>query len=71
MCGSKTSLIEFGCVSSRTLWVKFKFLRVKVCLMVVVVYGPTEGSVEKRERFWKGLDWVLDKVGNGYRSCVY
>ena len=32
------------CVSSRILWIKFKFSRVKVC--VVVGYSPNEGDVE-------------------------
>ena len=34
------AVIGFGCVSSKILWVKFKFSRIKVC--VVAVYGPTE-----------------------------
>ena len=37
-----TSVIDFGCVSFRTLWVKFKFSIVIIC--VVMVYGPTEGE---------------------------
>ena len=44
-----TSLIDFGCVSSRILWVKYKFLRVKV--RVVVRYGRNEGDGEEREKF--------------------
>ena len=39
------AVIDFGCVSSRILWIKFKFSRVKVC--VVVGYGPNEGNVRK------------------------
>ena len=35
-----SAVIDFGCVSSRILWIKFKFSRVKVC--VVVGYGPNE-----------------------------
>ena len=31
---------------------------------VVIVYGPT------REVFWNKLDWVVDRVGNGYRLCM-
>ena len=46
----------------------FKLSRVKVC--VVVVYGPTEGQVEERERFWNDLDRVVERVGNGYKLCV-
>ena len=42
-----SAIIDFGCVSSRILWIKFKFSRVKVC--VVVGYGPNEGIEEERE----------------------
>ena len=42
-------VIEFECVRIRILRVKFKFSRVKVCM--VVGYGPTEGIGEGRERF--------------------
>ena len=28
-------VIDFGCVSSRILWVKFKFSIVKICVVVV------------------------------------
>ena len=44
---SHSAVIDFGYFSSRTLWIKFKFSRVKVC--VVVMYCPTEGDVEERE----------------------
>ena len=40
----RSVVIDFGCVSSRTLWIKFRFARVKVC--VVVEYGPNEGNGE-------------------------
>ena len=30
--------IDFGCVSSKTIWVKFRFSRAKVCVMRV--YDP-------------------------------
>ena len=33
-----SAVIDFGCVSSRIIWIKFKFSRVKVC--VVGEYGP-------------------------------
>ena len=33
-----SAVVNFGCVSSRILWIKFKFSSVKVC--VVVGYGP-------------------------------
>ena len=59
---------DFGCVSFRTLWAKFKFSRVKV--FMVVVNGPTEGDVEERERLWNDLDRVIDRIGNGYKLCV-
>ena len=36
------------CVSSRIFWIKSKFSRIRVC--VVVGYGPSE-DVEKRDRF--------------------
>ena len=44
-------VVKFGSISAR----KFKFSRVKVC--VVVVYGPTEGD-EEREMFWNNLTWT-------------
>ena len=37
-------VVDFGCDSSIMLWIKYKFSRVKVC--VVVGYGPNE--VKKR-----------------------
>ena len=52
----------------RTLWVKFKFSRVKVC--VVVVYGPTKGELEERERFWNDLEKAVDRIINWYRLSV-
>ena len=42
--------------------------RVKVC--VVVRYGPIEGDVEERDRFWNDMDRTLDSVWNGYRLCI-
>ena len=53
-----SAVVKSGCVSSRILWIKFKFSRVKVCVMVG--HGPNEGEGEERER-------TLDNVGNGYR----
>ena len=38
-----SAVIDFICLTSRTLWVKFKFSRVKVS--VVVVCGQTEVDV--------------------------
>ena len=40
-----SAVLGFGCVSTRIIWIKFKFLRVKVC--VVVGYGPDEGDGEE------------------------
>ena len=59
-----SAVIDFGCVNSRILWIKFKFYRIKVC--VVLGYGPSEGDVEERDRFWSDMDNILDRVGNGY-----
>ena len=41
-----SAVVDFGCVSSRILWIKFKFSTVQVC--VVVGYGPNEGDGEER-----------------------
>ena len=60
-------LIDFGCVTSRILLIKFKFSRVKVC--VVVGYSPSE-DVEERDIFCNDMDWILGRVGNGYRLCI-
>ena len=62
-----SAVIDFGCVISRILWIKFKFSRVKVC--VVVGYGSNEGTGEeaKRESFWNDMERTMDRVGNGYR----
>ena len=50
-----SAVIDFGCVRSRILRIKFKFSRVKVC--VVVGYSPNEDS-EERERFWNDMGSV-------------
>ena len=42
-----SAVVKSGYVSSRILWIKFKFLRVKVC--VVVAYIPNEGDGEERK----------------------
>ena len=63
-----SAAIDFGCVSSRILWINFKFTRVKV--IVVVMYGPNEGGSEERDRFWNDMDRTLDNIGNGYRLCI-
>ena len=51
-------LVEFRCINSRILWVKFKFAKVKAC--VVVIYSPTEDD-DENERFWNDSD----RISNG------
>ena len=53
-------MIDFGCISSRILWVKFKFSKVKVS--VVVGYGPKEVNGAERDRFWNDLDSIVYRV---------
>ena len=48
-----SAVAEFGCVSSRILWIRFKFSTVKVC--VVVGYGSNEGVGEERG---SGTTWT-------------
>ena len=43
---------------------KVQVSKVEICVMVI--YGPTEGDVKERERFWNDLD----RIGNGYRLCA-
>ena len=57
-----------GCVSSKILWIIFKFSRVKIC--VVAGYGPNEDG-EERDRFWNNMDRTLGKIGSGYRLCIW
>ena len=47
------AVVKSECVSSRILSIKFKFSRVKVC--VVVRYGPNEGDGEERG---SGTTWA-------------
>ena len=49
-----SAVIDFGCVSSRILWIKFTFSRVKVC--VVVGYDPNEKDGE--EGNGSGTTWT-------------
>ena len=37
---------------------------------MVVVYGPTGGDVDERERFWNDLDRFMDRVGNVCRLYI-
>src|SRR5678815_2301140 len=62
------AMVEFVCVSPRFLMVKFKFQKVKVC--VVVTYGPSEGNVEESTIFWDNLNDVLDWVSRSFRLIV-
>ena len=55
------AVVDLGCVSP-----SFKGLKY-VC---VVVYGPSEGDVEERERFWNTLDRVADRLSIGYILCI-
>ena len=62
-----SAVIDFGCVSSRILWIKFNFSSVKVC--VVVGWGTTQ----MKKTVKKGIDSgcrILKKLGNGYRLCT-
>ena len=45
-----SAVIDLGCVSSRIHCIKFKFSRVKVC--VVIGHSPSERDGEDRGRFW-------------------
>ena len=60
--------MDFGCVGSRILWIKFKFSTVKVC--VVVRYDLSKGDREEIDRFWNDMDKILDRVANGYRLRI-
>ena len=42
-----SAVVKSVYVSSRIFWIKFKFSRVKFC--VVVGYGPNEGDGEERD----------------------
>ena len=62
------TVTDFGCVSYRVLWIKFRFSRVKVSM--VEEYGPNGGNCEEKERFWNDIDMSVDRVDNGYRLCI-
>ena len=59
---------EFRNVSSRILWSRFKFSRVKVC--AVVVYDPTTLDDKEGEIFLHKFGRVLNRIDNGNRFCV-
>ena len=46
-----SAVVKFESVSLRILWIKFKFSKVKVC--VVVKYDPNERDGEEMNRNWK------------------
>ena len=49
------AVVKYGCVSSGILWIKLKFSRVKV--YVVVGYGPNKVKVKKEIGF--GMTWII------------
>ena len=53
----QNAIIDVLCVSSRILWIKFKFSRVKVCM---VGYSPNEGDDEENDSGtkWTGF-WIM------------
>ena len=60
-----TAVVDFGCVSFRILSIKFKFLQIKVCM--VVGFNPNEGDDEERlgsgmtcTGFWIALGMDID-----------
>ena len=61
--GWYSAVIDYGCASSRILWIKFRFLNIKDCMG----YIPNEGDGEERNRFWNDLDRTVDRIGNRYR----
>ena len=60
-----SAAIDFRSVGYRILWIKFKFSKVKVC--VVVGYGPNEGIGEGRGSgmTWTRL-WIEYEMGIDY-----
>ena len=57
-----SGVVGYRCVCSRHLWLRVS----KVKLFVVVVYDPTEGDVQQREKFW-----VVDRVGDWCKLYVW
>ena len=58
-------VIDFGCVSSRIIWISSGFQ-----VWVVMGYGPNKGNGEVRKSFWNYLDRIVDDVRNGYGLCT-
>ena len=61
-------MTDFGCVSSKVIWVKFKFSLVKIC--VVVKNSSTEEAIKEMKSFLNYLDRVVDRLCNEYRLCM-
>ena len=59
---------SFECISFKTVWFKFMFSKIKVC--IVVILGHIEGIVEERERFWNDLVRNVDILGSVFMLCV-
>ena len=55
-----STVINFGCISSRILWIKFKFSRWWGT-------GPMKEMVKKGTN---DMDRILDRVGNSHRLCI-
>ena len=62
-----SAVIDFGCLSSKILWIKLKFSRVIV--LVVVGYSSNEDD-EERDRFWNDMDRILYRIENRYRLYI-
>ena len=60
-------VVKHGYVSTRILWIKFKFSMAKVC--VVVGYGSNEEG-EERDRFWNNMDRTEKAERNHWRLGV-
>ena len=44
------AIINFGCVSFKILWIKFKFSRVKIYVVVGYGFSEKHGKVERKSR---------------------
>ena len=57
-----SAMVKYGCVSLSIDWIKFKFSRAKVC--VVVGYGPNKGDDEiMKEMMMKGIGSAMTWIG--------
>ena len=54
-----SAVIDFGSITSTIFWIKFKFSRVEIC--VVVGYGPSERDGEERDILWNEMDKILER----------